>query len=69
MPDITITVSTGTLTRIQAAGLAAGYVTGPSYLRAIVRAAVIAYEQGNAATNAANASNVAVAADFASTST
>ena len=67
MPNIGITVSTGAVTRITAAGQAAGFSDGPSYLKALTFAAVKNYERGNAAAAAASASDAAVDADFAST--
>jgi hypothetical protein len=67
MPNITISLSTGAIARVTAAGQAAGYSDGPSYIKALLRAAILSYERGNAAAIAANVSDSAVEMDFVST--
>lgn len=69
MPDVVITLSTGTITRIQAAAAGAGYPDAKSWTRELMRVAVVAFERGNAAATAIFNSEKAVTLDFASTST
>lgn len=64
MPILSVTISTGALERVKAAGTAAGYIDGPTYLKALLQAAVLNYERGNAAALAVNQSDTSVIADF-----